>query len=77
MNSIIPIVLFCAFVPRQDAHCDATTAMFKHELPAVSTPSNCLTDGTQDAAKTISDFTAEHPNKPLEYRILCKGNEKT
>lgn len=72
---IIPIVLFCAV---DGTVCDGKTAIDRHELEQVVLPSECLMKATIDAAKYISDFNTEHPNKEMTYRIICKrSSDKT
>lgn len=77
MLNIIPVVLFCAFVPGDINACSATTAVNRHELDPVSTPMECLRVANIDAASYISAFIEKHPNKTLDYRIICKSGEKT
>ena len=75
---IIPIVLICAFVPGEINTCSTTTAIDRHELDPVTLPSECLMRGSEDAAKIISEYNKEHPNKQVDFRIICKRNsEKT
>ena len=72
---IIPIVLFCAV---DGTVCDGKTAIDRPELEQVTLPSECLMKATIDAAKYISDFNTEHPNKEMTYRIICKrSTDKT
>ena len=72
---LIPILLFCAV---DGTVCDAKTAIDRHELEHVVLPSECLMRATEDAARYISDFNKDHPNKELTYRIICKrSTEKT
>ena len=75
---IIPIVLVCAFVPGEINNCNATTAIDRHELEPVTLPSECLMRGSEDAAKIITEYNKDHPNKQFDFRIICKRNtEKT
>lgn len=76
LNFIIPVVLFCAIGNVEGAVCDGRTAIDKHTLQPESTPMACLKSGVEDAAKFISEFKESHPNKELEFRILCKSSEK-
>jgi len=72
---IIPIILFCAV---DGTVCDGKTALERHELEQVVLPSECLMRGNEDAAKYISDFNTQHPNKEMTFRIICKrSSEKT
>ena len=77
LNYIIPVVLFCAVGGVEGTTCNATTALDRHTLEPESTPMSCLKSGMEDAAKYISDFRTEHPNKELEFRVICKASEKT
>ena len=75
LEYIIPIVLFCAV---DGTICGPITAIDRHELERVVLPSECLMKATIDAAKYISDFKTEHPNKEMTYRIICKrSTDKT
>lgn len=76
INYITPIVFFCSIVSGEANTCDGKTALFKHELDAVTTPMSCLLEGTVDATHYIIEFEKEHPSKKLQYRILCKTSEK-
>lgn len=75
LEYIIPIVFFCAV---DGSVCDGKTAIDRHELEQVTLPSECLMKATEDAAKYISDFNTQHPNKEMTFRIVCKrSTEKT
>lgn len=76
LNFVTPIVLFCSVIPGDSNICDGKTALLKHELDPVTTPMNCLLEGTVDATNYIVAFEKEHPNKKLQYRIVCKTAEK-
>lgn len=76
LNYIMPIVLFCAVGNIEGSTCDARTAIDKHTLQPENTPMACLKSGVEDAAKFISEFQISHPNKEIEFRIICKSSEK-
>lgn len=76
INYITPIIFFCSVVPGEANVCDGKTALITHELDVVTTPMNCLLEGTVDATQYIVSFEKEHPNNKLQYRILCKSAEK-
>ena len=74
----IPVVLFCAVVPNEPNVCNGATALDRQELNPVNTPINCMLVGNAAAAAHIALFEQDHPNKKLEFRILCKhSSEKT
>ena len=73
-----PVVLFCASIAGEPNICNGSTALDRHELDPVNTPMSCLMNGNMDAAAHITQFEQEHPNKKLEFRILCKhSSERT
>lgn len=72
LNWLTPVVFFCAFNSGENTVCNGQTALYKHELPPSNTPMNCLMDGWVDAAHEITEFHTEHPNKDLEFRVVCK-----
>ena len=76
LNYIIPVVLFCAVGDIEGSKCDARTAFDRHSLKEETTPMACLRSGMEDAAKFVADFRTEHPNKEVEFRIICKSSEK-
>lgn len=71
LNVVYPIIFFCI---ANKGVCDGHTALIHHELDAVTTPMQCLLDGTADATQYIVQFEKDHPDKKLEYRILCKSS---
>lgn len=76
INYITPVVFFCSVVSGETNVCDGKTALITHELDPVSTPMNCLLEGTVDATHYITDFEKNHLDIKLQYRILCKASEK-
>ena len=73
---LTPVVFFCAFIPGENQRCDGHTALYKHELHPVATPMACLMEGYVNAAQTISEWKEEHPNKDIEFRVLCKRSDE-
>lgn len=76
LNYITPIVLICSIVKGEPNVCDGNTALDRQELDAVNTPTQCLVAGTAAATNYIVDYEKEHPNKKLQYRIICKTSDK-
>lgn len=77
LNLVVPIIFFCATTPGRKFDCDALNSIYHEELPPVSTPMNCLLDGTAFATQYIVEHEKQHPKEKLEYRIVCKSSEKT
>ena len=77
LNFITPVVFFCAVVSGSKTACDGHTSLTHEELTPVSTPMQCLLDGTSYATQYIVEFEKWHLNEKLEYRIVCKSSEKT
>lgn len=78
MLDYVPIILFCSIIGGEPNFCDGTTAIDRHEMNPVSTPTSCLMVASAYAAAHITLFQEEHPNKKLQYRIICKhSSEKT
>lgn len=75
MNYLIPIVFFCTFTPGENQPCDGKTALYNHKLHPVTTPMSCLMEGYVDAAQTAVEWKEEHPNKDIEFRVVCKRTE--
>jgi hypothetical protein len=87
VNILIPVVFFCAFSPEEPHDCNGQTALYKHALSPVQTvevkegmsvevvitnPITCLQAGWIDVSKEMESFKTEHPNKDLEFRVVCK-----
>ncbi len=77
LNLIFPVVFFCPVIAGAKDTCNGFTSIVHEELPPVSTPMSCLLAGTAFATQYIVEFEKDHPNKKLEYRIVCKSSEKT
>ena len=43
----------------------------KIEVP-ISNPMLCILAGMEKAAKEIEEFKTEHPNKDVEFRVVCQ-----
>lgn len=77
--------MFC--VPMQDENtgqfavsgdkiCSGQTKIYEEVLDPVATPTQCLLDGNLRAAKYIQEFQQEHPNKELDFRVVCKRSDQ-
>lgn len=86
MNYLIPVIFFCAFTPGENHACNGQTALWKHDIAPVqhnidgtttviNNPIACLMAGYQEVAKEMAEFSHDHPNKELEFRVLCKRTE--
>ena len=85
LNYLIPVVLFC--IPMQDEQtgefkvsgekvCSGQTKVYEEVLDPVATPTQCLLEGNIKAANYILEFRKEHPNKELDFRIVCKRSDQ-
>lgn len=86
LNYLIPVVMFC--IPMQDEQtgqfsasanekvCSGQTKIYEEVLDPVATPTQCLLDGNLRAAQYILEFQKEHPNKELDFRVVCKRSDQ-
>ena len=86
LNYLIPVVMFC--IPMQNPEtgqfssttnekvCSGQTKIYEEVLDPVATPAQCLIEGNLRAAKYIQEFQQEHPNKELDFRVVCKRSDQ-
>ena len=88
ISLLTPIIFFCSFVQGQTSVCDGKTALWHQELTPVyqmkvvenlppidvpiTNPMLCITAAYMYAIDEVNKFKDEHPNKDLEFRIVCK-----
>lgn len=73
LNYIIPIIMFC--IP-SESMCDGQTKFYEEVLDPVMTPSQCLVEGNTHAAQYLAKWREEHPNKDVDFRIVCKRSDQ-
>ena len=73
LGYIIPVIMFC--IP-SDAACTGQTKFYEEVLDPVMTPSQCLVEGATHAAQYLGKWKEEHPNKEVDFRIVCKRSDQ-
>ena len=59
-----------------DKVCDGQTKIYEEVLDPVTTPTKCLLEGNIRAATYLQEWKKEHPNKDLDFRIVCKRSDQ-
>lgn len=73
LNYIVPIIMFC--IP-SDGVCNGQTKFYEEVLDPVQLPGQCLMDASIRASQYMTKWHDEHPNKDLDYRIICKRSDQ-
>jgi hypothetical protein len=65
--------MFC--IPESGV-CNGQTMFYQEVLDPVNTPSQCLVEANVHAAQYMIKWKEDHPNKDLDYRVMCKRSDQ-